>query len=192
MNIGIDVDGVIMDTEKWFRAYAEIFDLDNNGKGKIYPEEFLFQRKYDWSDETTNKFVEQYGFYIEEKAPLMPCVKLVLDKLKKDGHKLILITARGTFGKKEEKLTLKVLRKNKLKFDKIYLSSHDKANICKKENIDYMIDDSPINVKNILDNNIKCIYFRAQGSEIISHKNLTEVHSWGEIYRFFTNNKNAK
>ena len=31
MNIGIDVDGVIMDTENWFRAYAEIFDLEING-----------------------------------------------------------------------------------------------------------------------------------------------------------------
>lgn len=185
MNIGIDVDGVIMDTENWFRAYAEIFDLEINGKGKIYPDEFLFQKKFDWSEETTKEFVEQYGFDIERNAPLMPCVKLVLDRLKKAGHKLILITARGTFGKKEEKLTLKTLKKNGLHFDKIHLCTHDKSKVCKIENIDYMIDDSPFNIKKLLESDIKCLYFRAQGSEQISHENLNEVHSWGEIYRFF-------
>ena len=185
MNIGIDIDGVIMDTESWFRAYAEIFDLEIKGSGKVHPDEFLFQKKYNWSNETTQTFIEKYGFDIEKTAPLMPCVKFVLNQLKNAGHKLIIITARGTFGKKEEQITLKTIKQNRLKFDKIHLCVHDKAKVCKEEKIDYMIDDSPFNINNLIKNNIKCLYFRSQGSEKISHKNLIEVQSWGEIYRFF-------
>ena len=37
MNIGIDIDGVILDTEACFRTYAEIFDVDNQNVGKINP-----------------------------------------------------------------------------------------------------------------------------------------------------------
>ena len=33
MNIGIDVDGVILDTEKWFRSMSWIFDEYIGGKG---------------------------------------------------------------------------------------------------------------------------------------------------------------
>ena len=33
MNIGIDIDGVILDTERWLQAYGEIFDVDVS---KIY------------------------------------------------------------------------------------------------------------------------------------------------------------
>ena len=32
MNIGFDVDGVIVNTEEMFRAYAEIYDIEKFGK----------------------------------------------------------------------------------------------------------------------------------------------------------------
>lgn len=187
MNIGIDVDGVIMDTESRFRPAAELFDLDNNGKGIINADKFLFQDRFGWTNEMFVKFVEEYGFEIEKTAPLMPCAQQILKRLKDEGHRLIVITARGFSGKLEEDLTLEVFKNYNLEFDKIYFKAHNKAEICKNENIDYMIDDSPINIQKLVENDIKCLYFKSAHNTPFSHKNSTSVYSWVDIYKFFKN-----
>ena len=105
MNIGIDIDGVILDTEYWFRAYGEIFDIERGGAGVVNPDELFFQWRLNWSDETFCKFKEKYGYDAERNAPLMPCVQMVLEKLKEMGHRLIVITARGKWGEKEIEIT---------------------------------------------------------------------------------------
>ena len=51
MKIGIDLDGVVMDSEATFRTYEEIFDIDIlQGNNLINREEPKFQARYNWTE----------------------------------------------------------------------------------------------------------------------------------------------
>lgn len=70
-------------------------------------------------------------------------------------------------------------------FDKYYYAVEDKAEVCKKENIDVMIDDSNHNCKNTSENGIKTIYFKdAPSYEMEENEYLKTLYNWGEIYRY--------
>ncbi len=185
MNIGIDLDGVLFDTERHFRCYAHIFDFDNNGKGLVAPDEFTFQHKFQWSEETFQKFIYEYMLDIMKRVSFMPGSEKVIDLLKQQGHKLFIITARGGLEEKEIEITKNRLKNSNMSFDGVFYGCMDKVAICKQEKIDYMIDDSPINVKKLSENGIKCIYFRDHSSPKLDGDNITEVISWGEIYKMF-------
>ena len=50
MKIGIDLDGVVIDSETTFRTYEEIFDIEVlQGSHLIDREEPKFQNRYDWN-----------------------------------------------------------------------------------------------------------------------------------------------
>lgn len=49
MKIGIDLDGVVIDSETTFRTYEEIFDIDIlKGNNLINRKEPKFQARYNW------------------------------------------------------------------------------------------------------------------------------------------------
>ena len=57
MKIGIDLDGVVIDSETTFRTYEEIFDIDIlNGNNLINREEPKFQARYNWTKEQEKEF----------------------------------------------------------------------------------------------------------------------------------------
>lgn len=53
----------------------------------------------------------------------------------------------------------KNLKINNLTFDKYFWKEHNKLKVCKEENIDIMIDDSPSTCKKMQANKIRAIYF---------------------------------
>ena len=114
------------------------------------------------------------------------CAKYVLDWLKDQGHKLIVITARGKWGEIEEQITYETFKKYGLKFDKVVLHAKDKLAVCLEEKIDYMIDDMPSNIINVSNGGTKCLYFKEHEQQVLSDK-VTVVHSWVDIYKFFLN-----
>ena len=57
MRIGIDLDGVIFDSEKEFRVYSELYDmLDLKQNSKINNQELKFQDRFNWSKEEIEGF----------------------------------------------------------------------------------------------------------------------------------------
>ena len=96
MRLGIDLDGVIFDSEKEYRVYSELYDMiDLNQNSKRNNKELRFQDRFDWTDEQIEGFIKKYHMQIITEANFLPGAKTVLKMLKKDGHQLILITARG-------------------------------------------------------------------------------------------------
>lgn len=78
----------------------------------------------------------------------------------------------------------KYLLKNKIEFDKYYWKVEDKLEICKKENIDIMIDDDWRIIQRLADNKIKTLYFRDTNLvKLEENEYIKEVNNWGEIYR---------
>lgn len=180
MNIGIDFDGVLFDSESIFRSYAQLFDLKINGKGMLNPEELRVQKRYDWSPEELQQFLDEYVLFVQETAPIMPNAKEVLNLLSKK-HKLFAITNRGSIYDEEIDITKKRLEMEGIKFDKVIFYASNKLDICRELNIDIMIDDLFDTIITLADNGIKCLYYRDLVLKTRSHNNITEVRNWGDI-----------
>ena len=109
--------------------------------------------------------------------------------LKKQGHEFVVITASGGFVKEMIYDAIRLLKENKVEFDKYYWQVEDKLEICKKENIDIMIDDNYHIIKKLADNKIKTLYFRDTNLiKLKENEYITEVNNWGDIYRIIKNN----
>ena len=186
MKIGIDLDGVIINAETTFRTYEEIFDLDIlKGNNLINREEPKFQTRYNWNEEQEKEFIEKYFLKVSKESNLMSGFVGVYNLLKNQGHEFIVITARGGFVKELKDDAIRLLKKNNIKFDKYYWKINNKLEICKKENVDIMIDDDWRIIKNLSDNSIRTLYFRDTNlKKLEENEYIKEVNNWGDIYRY--------
>lgn len=187
MKIGIDLDGVVIDSETTFRTYEEIFAIDNlNGNDIINREEPKFQARYNWKDEEQAEFIKNYFMTVSKESPLMAGFIGVYNLLKKENIEFIVITARGGLGGNEMKEDAeRLLNKYNIKFDKYYWKQDNKLDICLKEEIDLMIDDDYKIIEKLSNNNIKTLYFRDTGlKKLEENEYIKEVNNWGDIYRY--------
>ena len=61
MNIGIDIDGVILDSEKVFRTVADLYNtIELNDRAIRAYDEPRVQEKYNWTDEEIQEFADKY------------------------------------------------------------------------------------------------------------------------------------
>lgn len=190
MKIGIDLDGVVIDSETTFRTYEEIFDIDIlKGNNLINRKEPKFQARYNWSSNQEKEFIEKYFLKVSRESGLMSGFIATYDLLKKQGHEFVVITARGGYVKEMKDDAIRLLEENNIKFDKYYWNVEDKLEICKKEKVDIMIDDDWNIIKKIAENKIRTLYFRDTNLMILEeNKYIKEVNNWGEIYRYIKEN----
>ena len=187
MRIGIDLDGVVIDSETTFRTYEEIFDIiDLKGNNLVDREEPKYQHRYNWTDEQEQEFIKKFYLQVSKESGLMSGFKAVY-RLLRENHRyeFIVITARGESVKEMQDDAIRVLDENNIKFDKYYWKVKDKLEICKKENIDLMIDDDWRIIEELAKNNIKTLYFRDTNLKKLKESEfITEVNNWGDIYRY--------
>ena len=194
MKIGVDLDGVIFDSENLYRVYAELYDmLELNRNSLLENREVRIQERFNWSQEEIDKFFDKYQKEILTDAPFMPGAIKVLKMLKAEGHELIVITARGGSDIKSIDLTMQILEDNDMNiFDKYYWITENKDEICVQEKVDLMIDDSNIKCKAISEKGIKTIYFKdAPNFEMEENEYLKTLYNWGEVYRYIKEAENA-
>ena len=186
MNIGIDVDGVLIDFEEIFRYKAEIFDyLERKNKKIKDKESYILEEKYNWSENDWNTFANKYLIELTKDSNIIPGVREITNLLKIDGHKLFIISARGTESEDMITIVSEKFKRENLKFDKCYWKIKNKLEIIQEEKIDVMIDDNPNICQKLSNNNIKTIYFRnVYGKKVEESQYLKEVKNWGEIYRY--------
>ena len=186
MKIGIDLDGVVIDSETTFRTYEEIFDIDIlNGNNLINREEPKFQARYNWTKDQEKEFIEKYFLKISKESNLMSGFMATYELLKQQGHEFVVITARGGFIKEMKDDAIRLLNENNITFDKYYWHIDDKLEICQKENVDIMIDDDWKIIKKLAENKIKTLYFRDTNlMKLEENEYIKEVNNWGDIYRY--------
>ena len=103
----------------------------------------------------------------------------------------IVITARGNPVKELKDESLKLFKENNIEFDKYYWGVTDKSEICKKENIELIIEDNYNWIKKLVEDKFKILYFRdVNMTKVKESEYLTEVNNWGDIYRYFNKIKN--
>ena len=194
MKIGVDLDGVVFDSEKDFRIYSELFDLiELKQNSKMDNSNIRFQDRFKWTEEETESFLKKYHKKIIKEANYMPGAIKILKMLKEEGNNLIIITARGGMNEEIIELTKERLDNDNMNiFDKYYWKTENKDEICVQENIDIMIDDSYDKCKKISNAKINTIYLKdAPSYDLEENKYLKVLYNWGEIYRYIKemNNK---
>ena len=190
MKIGIDLDGVVIDSENVWRVYEEIFAIEDlNGRKLSAKEEPKYQDRYAWSKEEQELFNKKYLLKAAKECNLKPGFLEIYKKIRSLGYELVVITSRGILRDELKDEAIKLLEKNNIVFDKYYWKIADKLEICKKENVDVMIDDDYKIIKQLSKNNIKTLYFRDVNLKKLPHNEyIYEVNNWGDVYRYFKKN----
>lgn len=182
MRIGIDIDDTITDTWSYMvPIYSRIFNIPT--------EELSHSQPYYNSVKKLNLTIDDYfkimqPYYRENtlNIPIKKDAQEVINILKKEGHKIIFITARGKMYHEPKLITKTYLEKNNIKYDKLIINANDKATICKKENIDLFIDDSYKHCQSVSSIGIKVLMFGTNYNKNI--KEFTRITSWYEVYNY--------
>jgi len=199
VNIGIDIDDTISDTFETLLPYSQKYTIEDlKRKSKINFSGDLGNHLYivnmnGWKDQEAIEFWEKYYAEILNELNIKKFASEVINKLKQDGHKIYLITARWEMRADNVKeITLKWLKDNNVQYDEIFLNASDKLKIAKEKNIDIFVDDSFKNCKSIADNtNIKVYMINSRANEDFEDKKIQRVFSWPEIYNLI-NKKEGK
>lgn len=195
MNIGIDIDGIILDFERTMRTCAEMYDLFFlNKNGVINPNEFDYLKRYDWTNEERKFFIDNFLVYATlNYTPLIPLVKEMLEFFKLEGYNSHFITARGSLKQETKYAVIEVFNRNGIVLDNVHWGVKDKVSKCKELSIDIMIEDKPSTCIDLRNNNIMTLFFRDKGNQVLEESEfLKEVSNVGEIVRFFVSNYGLK
>ena len=194
MRIGIDIDGVLTDSQAFVIDYGTKFCIDNNLTYRIKEEKYDSKKALSISAENELKFWNEYlKKYVTECKP-REFAKEVIDKLKDDGYEIYLVTARNEWGfgpeddGKMHDYTKKWLLDNDIYFDKIIYTEGSKVPYAIGNYIDVIVEDSPTNVKDIA-KKMPVICFDNKYNQNIKGKNIKRAHSWYEVYDIIKNKK---
>ena len=190
MNIGIDIDDTISETFEALLPYSQKYTIEDlkrkseiNLRGDL-SNHFYIVYVNGWSEQEALAFWEKYYAEILRQLNIKKFASEVISKLKKEGHKIYLITARWDMRADNVKeITEKWLKDNNVEYDELIINASDKLKIAQEKNIDIFIDDSFKNCKSISDNTTAKVYImNTKANENLEDKDIKRVYSWPEVY----------
>ena len=187
MKIGIDIDNTLTDVQaelnKAAYNYAKTLGKDIDEKNlleDINNNANFYKEKFKFSYEELKYFLKYIQEDIINRATPRDEAVETIRKLKNEGHKIYIITARAKeYHDDPYMLSKKWLDENNIVYDKLIVDVIKKAPVCKKENIDIFIDDQLHNCIEIADQSIKTI--RITNDNTI-YKNIINCNNWTSIY----------
>ena len=190
MRIGIDIDGVLTDIEKWQLDYGSKFYFEKYGKEILDNEGYettdIFKVDSKFDDEFWTEYFKEYSINVDVRKFASELIK----KLKQDGNEIYIITARGSFLSRSanvmsieenRNIVLDWLKRNEIVYDKIIFSPEEKLSICLENMIDVMIEDKVDNI-NKISTRIPVICFHAGYNKNCIGDNNIRCYSWYDIY----------
>lgn len=190
MNIGIDIDNTITEVQNKLNkaAYDYAIKLGKNIENADNPLENIknnkdtYKKKFQFSYDELKYFLKNIQEEITNKAKPRENAVEVINRLKKEGHKIYIITARDSeFHDNPYLLSKNWLDKNNIEYDQIIVNAREKGIVCKNENIDLFIDDQLNNCLDALKEGIKVIRI---SNEICNNKDIVDLNSWTQIYKY--------
>lgn len=187
MNIGIDIDGVLTNDDDYILDFTSKYCYEHNLTG--FNNANLYEyRKFNWDENIINDYRKEYFLNYVKNEPARKFASEVIKKLREDGNKIFIITARyktaenGTFENENIKeCTLDWLRKNNIEYDKIIFTKPPKVNEILENKIDIMIEDSPTTINDLV-KVVKVLYYDTRYNKDIENENIIRVYSWYDIY----------
>lgn len=185
MIIGIDIDDTLTYLKDVRIKTAEKYIKKNHLNFRLVrTDTYLFSEMFDWSAEECDKFWFAEGDKMLASVPARKNASKVITKLKSEGNKIIIITARTKEVHADPyKLSYDWLVKNRIPFDELLIGHLDKTQVCAEKHIDWFIDDKPSTLEKLNGVGIKTILMKNPHNENIDNlKNYTVVENWNEIY----------
>ena len=184
--IGIDIDDTITDSSSLIKEYVEKYD------GDYSDEQILKNRMQDiirgfFNHEAIVKFFLEHAREIARNVKVRPDAKEMIEKLKSEGHEIIIITARtNKYYKNAKRFCRNYLDKHKIPYDKVLTGQIYKINACVEEEIDIMIDDGVDTCDDLNRNGIKALLYSTEVNKDI--KTISpRVYTWKETYEKINN-----
>ena len=189
MNIGIDIDDTISETFETLLPYSQKYTIEDlKRESKVEMDSNLSNHFYivymnGWNEKEATDFWSKYYGEILRQLNIKKFAAEVIKKLKQQGHKIYLITARWDMPNDNiKKITEKWLEENQVEYDELIINASDKLKLVQEKNIDIFIDDSFNNCKTIANNSNAKVYMmtsRVNGS--LEDEKIKRVFSWPEI-----------
>ena len=179
------MDGVLTDLTRFVTDYGIKFCYENHIKYKIHPKEYNEASALGVSEENANKFWNRYLPYYATEYPAREFASEVIKRLK-EHNEIYIVTARNEDGLPQEAygkmkdMVNKWLLDNNIKYDKIVYTKGSKLPYCIQNNIDIMIEDAQMNIKEI-STKIPVLCFDNPYNKEIEGENITRVYSWYDV-----------
>ena len=198
MNIGIDIDDTISETFETMLPYAQKYTIEELKRESNIKMEDSFKNHFyivhinGWNEKEAINFWEKYYAEILKEVNIKKFAADVINKLKSEGHKIYLITARWEMKKDNVwEITKNWLKDNNVEYDELIINASDKLTVAKEKNIDIFIDDSFNNCKLIADNmNTKVYIMHSKSNGKLCDDKIQRVFSWPEIYDLINREEN--
>ena len=142
-------------------------------------------------EELKKNFFAIYAEDIYLNAEIKRNVAAVLKRLKSKGNEIYIITSRGdefaSSNTNAYEVTKKWLDEHDIEVDKIITNVYgeERADICKKYDIDLMIDNDPYNYKMIISLGKQCILFDDREKFVLKENYIT---NWLDIEKYIERN----
>lgn len=186
MRIGIDIDNVISSFDNELIKEYLRHDKTLRNTGIINENaDYIRRGMFDWTEEEEKAFYNENIERIATNLKPIHNAKKYIDKLKEDGNEIYIITGRdnGDYSNPYD-MTINWLNKHEISYDKLILTNaydkQAKAEVCIKNNIDIMIEDSTSIAINIKQAGIRVLHMRTRFNQ--KSEELEGVLSWREIY----------
>ena len=200
MNIGVDVDGVLLNTPEFMRKYGERYFKRPPADPDAYEMEDMFR--------VSHKQVFFFGLrwflpYYCRKYPPYPQAGSTYGELIREGNKIFQITSRkatmdhNLIGYLSRRFLNHWLRDNGFFHDKLFYCheegvSWQKLMHCLENNVDVMIDDNPVTANVLANNGIRVLLYDAPYNQSIEGDHITRVKNWNEIREILCKEEEAK
>lgn len=176
MKIAIDIDDTLTNTkDNQIILWKEYINKNPNPN---YNEELPHNINEFDAGPYIDKFWELYRYKISFESTYKQDTSTIIDKLKKDGHKLCIVTSRPESGYDNLKdCIIKSLRENNIIIDELHTDARDKGLYCKKHNFDLLIDDNIKQIESAKSHGLQAILFNKNDSY-----NGLQTNTWKELY----------
>lgn len=187
MKIGVDIDGVLTNTEEYKLNLASKYNYLNKLADMKEPNTIDLPTIFSWDKKQKDDFWDTYLEYFYSNNPIKVFAAEVIQQLKQKGCEIIIITKKTSFYFYDQKKTEKYqdiiknwLRKNNILYDEIIFTNESKEKICQNKKIDIMIDDEEHNIIPI-SKSIPVICFDAYYNKEIKGPNIIRCYTWYDI-----------
>ena len=191
MKIGIDIDNCISNFDDVLLKEYLKHDKELRNTGIINENpEYLRIGMFDWTDEEEKRFYNENIENFAKKLKPIEDASYYIKKLKEDGHEIYIITGRnnGEYTN-PNKVTKQWLDKYDIVYDRLIFTNaydkHAKTEVCLKNNIDLMIEDSTRISLDLINNGIKVYTMNTRYNQ--KEQTLDRVSRWKEIYEKISN-----
>lgn len=186
MNIGIDVDGTLIDTATYLFEKGEAYFHRRPGDRETMDVKKMFSL----TQKERNRFGARYLLPYCIKSPIIENAAEIIKQLKDEGNRILIITSRaftsrqGLMGLLSRRLLKRWLKKMAVPYDAISFCDNNSASKeahCRMLDVDVMIDDNPDNLLAISQSR-PVIAFPMPWNKDIGKEGIIRARDWQDVY----------